>query len=405
MEPKLNSPARKSLEVIDKISVPDSFTLKIKLKYPFAPFLAAIEMGIVPKHLVEKEPAILQHHPVGSGPFKFVRWKADSYVELAANRGYWQTPPKLDGLMFKIMPEATTRILALEYGEVDFLMNLFPKSYLGRFRSNPRLKIKMRPGSNYVYLGLNMRNSYLKHRQVRQAIAHAIDVQSIIDNLLGGIHKPAKSLLNPSHWAYNPNLPDYDYDPHKAKQLLDEAGFPDPDGDGPAMRFRLNYKCTDKQLSRQKAQIIQQYLGEVGIGIDIQSYEWGTFFDDIQKGRFDMYSLTWVGIYEPDQYYLIFHSSSIGSGANRGGYVNPEIDQLLEQARRTLDRNKRKKLYWRVQEILAEDLPYISLWYETNIAVMDKHVFGFEILPAGEWRSFRKVYFKENLEVPSEQPH
>ncbi|GAB4379805.1 MAG: peptide-binding protein [Calditrichia bacterium] len=396
LDPQVQAPARKSYEVIDKIAPLDSFTVKFKLKYPFAPFLSNLEMGIVPRHVAQSNPTILQRHPLGSGPFQFVRWKTDAFIELAANPNYWQGKPSLDGLLIKILPEATTRILALEYGEIDFLMNEFPENYLPRFRNNPNLKIQMKSGSNYVYLGLNLRNSYLKHQKVRQALAHAIDVRSIIENLHEGIHQPARSLLNPLHWAYNPHLPEYEYSPEKARQLLDEAGFPDPDGEGPLLRFQLNYKCTDKQKSRQKAQIIQQYLQKVGIGIDIQSYEWGTFFDDIQNSRFDLYSLTWVGVYEPDLYYRIFHSDNIGIGANRGGYSNPTVDQLIEQAQRTLDLEKRRPLYWKIQEILADELPYISLWYETNIAVMNRRVHNFKVMPAAEWFPFRYVYIQPN---------
>lgn len=394
MDPELKAPSRTSFEVVDKISVSDSFTLKFKLKHPYAPFLSNMEMGIVPRHLAEANPKILQRKPLGSGPFRFVKWEQDAFIRLNANPDYWQGKPRIDGLIIKILPEATTRILALEKGEIDFLMNNFPESFIPRFRKNPRLKIRMKTGSNYVYLGLNLQNPYLKHKKVRKAIAHAIDVKRIINDLLGGIHTPARSLLNPRHWAYNPNLPAYDYQPEKARRLLDEAGFPDPDGDGPKVRFQLTYKCTDKQMSRQKAQIIQQYLKQVGIGLEIQSYEWGTFFDDIQHGRFDMYSLTWVGVYEPDLYYRIFHSESIGNGANRGGYHNPEVDRLIIKAQRTLDMEKRKQLYWKIQEILADELPYISLWYETNVAVMNKNLFGFQIYPAAEWLSFRRVYFQ-----------
>ncbi|MEJ2538308.1 MAG: ABC transporter substrate-binding protein, partial [Calditrichia bacterium] len=332
LDPQLRAPSRKSFEPIDKIQVLDSLTIKFKLKYPYAPFLANTQVGIVPRHIAQNKSNMLQRRPMGSGPFIFKKWKADSYVELSANTTYWKSPPKLDGVLVEILPEETTRILALENGEIDFLMNNFPESFLPRFRKNPDLKVEMKTGSNYVYLGLNLRNPFLKNRKVRQAIAHAIDVKGIINNLMGGIHVPAKSLLNPRHWAYNPNLPDYAFDPEMAKQLLDEAGYPDPDGDGPEVRFTLSYKCTDKQMSRQKAQLIQEYLKQVGIGIDIQSYEWGTFFEDVQSGRFDMYSLTWVGIYEPDIYYQIFHSDNIGIGANRGGYSNPRVDELIEKA-------------------------------------------------------------------------
>lgn len=398
LDPALKAPLRKSLEVIKAITVLDSFRVKFSLSHPHAPFLSNLEVGIVPAHLAGSDPEAFKQHPVGSGPFQFVRWDPDAQVVLKRNPRYWRGRPLLDGIQMKIIPEATTRVLALENGEVDFLMNNFPERYLPRLRANPRLKVLTHTGSNYVYIGLNLRNRYLKHLAVRQALAYAINVPEMIASLTAGLHTPATSLLYPGNWAHNPNLKPYPYDPERARALLDEAGFPDPDGDGPAMRFTLTYKCTDKLQSRQKAQVIQQYLARVGIGVKIQSYEWGTFFDDVQHGRFDLYSLTWVGVYEPDIYYRLFHSSSIGSGANRGGYRNPQVDRLLEQAQRTLNLAKRKALYWKVQEILHHDLPYISLWYETNVAVMDRRLTGFQLYPAGEWKSFWKVHFLQPAE-------
>jgi peptide/nickel transport system substrate-binding protein len=391
LDPELKAPSRKSFEIIEKITVIDSFKIKFKLKNSYAPFLVNAQVGIVPKHICEVSSNILQRKPLGSGPFKFVKWKPDLYIKLLANKEYWINPPNLDGLLINILPEETTRILAIENGEIDFMMNNFPEKFIPRFRKNKGLTVVEKTGSNYVYLGINLRNKYLKNNLVRKAIAHSIDIHGILKNLKGGIHKPAKSLLNPLHWAYNPNLKDYEFNPDLAKKLLDQAGFIDPDGGGIEKRFTLSYKCTDKQLSRQKAQLIQKYLGDVGIQIDIQSYEWGTFFDDIQNGRFDLYSLTWVGINEPDIYYQVFHTDNIGIGANRGGYSNPEIDFLIEKSQRTLDFEERKIIYWKIQEILREDLPYISLWYETNVAVLQKYIKGFRVLPAAEWISFKDV--------------
>ncbi len=393
LDPALKAPLRKSLEVIKAITVLDSFRIKFTLAHPHAPFLSNLEVGIVPRHLAEPHPEQFKQHPVGSGPFQFVRWEPDALVVLKRNPYYWRGRPGLSEIQMKIIPEATTRVLALENGEVDFLMNNFPERYLPRLRANPRLKVLTRTGSNYVYIGLNLRNPYLKKLAVRQALAYAINVPEMISSLTAGLHTRATSLLYPGNWAHNPNLQPYPYDPEKARALLNRAGYPDPDGDGPAVRFTLTYKCTDKLQSRQKAQVIQQYLGRVGIGVKIQSYEWGTFFDDVQHGRFDLYSLTWVGVYEPDIYYRLFHSSSIGTGANRGAYRNPVVDRLLEQAQQILELNKRKALYWKVQEILHRELPYISLWYETNVAVMDRRLAGFELYPAGEWKSFWKVHF------------
>ena len=393
LDPALNAPVRSTLEVIDKITVLDSFHVKFKLKQIHAPFLSDIQLGIVPAHIAKNNQIDLKKHPFGSGPFKFVRWKADAFIELEKNEDYWKQTPRINKIVMKILPESNTRVLALENSEIDFLMNDFPQDYLSRLRENPRLKANMKTGSNYTYLALNLRNEYLKHQKVRLAIAHAINVKEMINDLMGGIPSPAKSLLNPDHWAYDPKLESHPFNPELANWLLDLAGFPDPDRDGPRFRFTLIYKCTDKLQSRQKAQVIQQYLRKVGINVNIQSYEWGTFFDDVRNGRFDLYSLSYVGIYEPDFYFRLFHSESIEAGTNRVAYQNSKIDKLINASRRITDFAKRKELYYQIQQILNEDLPFISLWYEKNIAIMDKHLYGFRIYPAGEWKSFYQLYF------------
>lgn len=397
LDPALNSPFRSTLENIGKITVLDSFRIEFDLKEPHAPFLSDIEIGIVSERNAKEGKADLNKTPLGSGPFKFIKWDQNSVLEFAANENYWKGRPYLNKIILKVLPETTTRLLALENGEVDILIGVLSESYLPNLQKNKRLKIKMSEGSNYVYLGLNQENEYLKHRKVRQAIAHTLDIDGMIKSLLSGVHKRANSMLSEKNWAYNPNLKSYDYNPALARQLLDEAGYPDPDGNGPLPRFSLSYKCSSNLLSRQKAQVVQQSLAQVGIEVKVQSYEWGTFFDDIRNSRFDLFSLTTVGVYEPALYERFYHSRSIGVSKNRINYRNPEVDRLIELAEKILDREKRKEYYWKIQEIVQDDLPYISLWHETNIAVMDYRLQGFELYPAAEWRSFYKMRFEEPL--------
>lgn len=394
LDPALNAPLRASLENLRKIEVLDSFRVRFSLRAPDAPFLSDLVVGIVPRHLLLNGSVDLKQNPLGSGPFRFRQWDAHARIVLDANEAYWKGAPALRQVVIKILPDATTRALALQNKEVDLLVGNIAESSLPTFRADPRLKVQMSEGSNYVYLALNLENPYLGKRKVRQAIAHALDIDMIIQSLLSGVHQRAVSLLNPRNWAFNPHLKNYAYDPALARRLLDEAGFPDPDGDGPSPRFSLIYKCSSNLLSRQKAQIVQQSLQQVGIEVKVQSHEWGTFFDDIRQGRFDLFSLTMVGVYEPAIYRPFFHSASIGASRNRVNYRNPRVDALIEQAERTGDLDRRRQLYWKIQEIVQDDLPYISLWHEKNIAIMDRRLKGFELYPAGEWRSFYKMKFE-----------
>ncbi len=395
LDPALKAPLRSSLEIIKSITAPDSLHVKFTLKEPHAPFLAHLAVGITPRHLSETNQRDLSSQPMGSGPFVFKQWAPHSFIELEKNSDYWNGPPPMNKVIIKILPEENTRRMALQNGEVDLLIGNVSETSLPVFQSMERLKIMRSPGSNYVYLGLNLRNRYLGNPLVRQAIAHALDIEGIIKNLLAGVHTRALSVLNKNHWAYNPDLQPYIYDPSLAKKLLDEAGFRDPDGDGPRTRFTLGYKTSSNLQSRQKAQVIQEYLRAVGIDVQIQSYEWGTFFDDVRNGRFDMFSLTIVGVYDPAVYRTFFQSASIGAAKNRVGYQNPEVDRLIEIGEKHLNIDRRRHAYQRIEEILHRELPVISLWHETNIAIMDKRLKGFRLYPAAEWRSLSRVYWEE----------
>jgi peptide/nickel transport system substrate-binding protein len=240
-----------------------------------------------------------------------------------------------------------------------------------------------------------MRDPILSKVEVRRAIAHAIDRERIVRDLLRGHGEPADTMFGKGHWARAEGLPTYGHDPARARQLLDQAGYPDPDGDGPRPRFSLSFKTSTDAEANLRAQMIQQMLGEVGIKVDIQSSEFGTFLEDIQKGNFQMFSLSRNGIQDPDFYNVIFHSTSFPpEGQNRGYYRNARIDQLIAEGRSTFDRERRKQLYGEVQRIVQEDLPYVSLYHQVNVAVMDENLAGYTMYPAGFWLSIPQMHWQ-----------
>lgn len=380
--------------LIRSITLQDERTFVIRLKEIYAPFIGLLTVGIVPRHIAEISPDTLHHYPIGSGPFRFERWLQDQEIALSAFQQYFEGRPYLDRVRLKIIADENTAMLAMNSGELDVMMNNFNLANLKIFQDNPTLNVQYGKGSNFTYLAFNLQNRYLKKAAVRQAIAYAIDVESIITTLHGGIYPRATSLLPTFHWAYDSSLVPIPYDPARAKELLDQAGYRDPDGDGPRMRFTLVYKCTDKQSSRQKAQIFQSYLEKVGIGLKIEANEWGTFFQDIRNGMFDVYSLTQVGIYDPDIFYHFFFSMGPG---NRFSYRNREMDRLIILSNSTLDGFMRKKYVQQIQQILMHDLPILPLWHETNIAILNKRVQNFAIYPAAEFRSLKNVFLREDL--------
>jgi peptide/nickel transport system substrate-binding protein len=191
-------------------------------------------------------------------------------------------------------------------------------------------------------------------------------------------------------------------DPARARRLLDEAGFPDPDGDGPLPRLRLTYKTSQNEVRRRVATVIQEQLRQAGIAVEIQSLEWGTFFSDIKKGNFQIYSLTWVGISDPDIFHHAFHSrSGPPDGANRGGYSDAEVDRLTESARREPSREKRREMYRRVQRILARDLPVFPMWAGRNLLVRDRRLTGFRLTPDESYAPVRAMRIFPDPVAPS----
>lgn len=395
MDPALGSPLRSSYQMIESIDCPGPHTILFHLSEPYASLLINLDLGILPRPKGQGDGEQSPDGHIGSGPFQFVSWTQNHEIRLKANPGYFGGAPRLEEVRFRIVPDDTVRILELRKGTIHLLQNDIEPEVLRSLEKDPRFVFQKRQGTNYSYMGFNLKDPILSSLKVRQAIAHGIDRKAIIEHLLGGLAVPATGVLSPLNWSYEPAVEGYGYDPQKARRLLDEAGYKDPDGPGPAKRFTLNYKTSQNELRRRIGEAIQGLLGEVGIDVKMRSYEWGTFFADIRKGNFQIYTLTWVGITDPDIYYYIFHSKSIPpNGANRGHYLNPEMDRLIERGRVLMDREERKKVYGRIQKITARDLPYVSLWNEVNVVAMDRRVRGFVLRPDGDMLSLKDVWIE-----------
>ena len=394
LNPENQSPKRGGLEKLSKIEIIDKYTIKFVLKEIFGPFLSNLTLPIIPKKIAERVGKEFARHPIGTGPFKFNSFEIDYKVVLSKNKNYFEGLPRLNGVIFKIIPDETVRVLELEKGNIHFLQNAISPDILPRLQSNSQLKLMKRQGTNYSYIGFNLEDPILKNQKVREAIARGINRDSIIKHILKDLAAKASSMLSPFNWAYEPMVKIYDYDPQKAMKLLDQAGYPDPDGDGPIPRFTLTYKTSQNELRKLIGEVFQEQLRKIGVEIYIKSYEWGTFFSDIQTGNFQIYSLTWVGIADPDIFHYIFHTESFPpKGANRGRYSNIEIDRLIENGRKDNNIKARKIFYSQIQKKLAEDIPYVSLWFTMNIAVMRKEIYGFQLYPDESLRSIKDVYF------------
>jgi len=392
----INSPYLELFERISKLEILGPTRLKMELKEPYAPILVELNLGILPAETARKKTSLAAEELLGTGPYRIESWVPGTEIILERNESYSGPKPYFKRIKFRIIPEDITRLLSLEKGEIHIIQSPIPADELARLKLNPRLNVSERPGINYSYLGFNMQDPVLKNLKVREAIAHAINREQIINCLLKKTAVKADSLLSPQHWAFEPEVSRYEHNPDAAQSLLDQAGFPDPDGDGPLTRFKLSYKTSQNQSRIWIAEAIAAQLRKVGIDVEVRSLEWGTLYSDIQAGNFQIFTMTWVGVVEPDIYYTIFDSESLPPrGANRGRYSNAEIDRLVRAARITQDRAQRKMIYSKVQKILARDIPYLSLWYSEDIAVSDKRLLGFELGPGGEWTSLATARFQE----------
>jgi len=385
--PEKKSPGQGTLATIESIATPDEETVVFRLKEPFASFLNNLTFGIVPAHLGESEDFMTA--PVGSGPFRWGEWLVGEKIVLTANDSYWEGRPFLDRVLFRIIENETTRLLEAEKGRIDLLWNNIPPYAVEKIGGIPGLAVRTRPGITYQYLGFNLEDPILSRVDVRRAIAHAIDRDRIIGHLYNGLGRPATGLLSPEHWAFEKDVALYDYSVEKAKALLDEAGFP-PDGEG--NRFSLTFKTSTNRQANETADLLAEDLEAVGIKVARRSFEWGTFYADIKAGNFQLYSLRWVGVTDPDTYHYIFHSKSMPpAGANRGRYRNAALDGLLDASRRELDTNKRKAIFGQIQKVLAADCVYVSLWHPDDIYALDEKFEGFEPLPGGQYTSLKNV--------------
>jgi len=378
---------------VDHIEAPDAQTVIFKLKEPNGGIFDNFNLGIVP---IGADADTYKTKPVSFGPYRVVSYKTDERVELRANKYWIGGPPMIQHITVRIIPDSLTRVQELQRGTVNFEVNQISFESIAQFEKDGKHQVAKKPGSVWQYVAFNLKKPILSKVEVRRAIAHAIDRQRIVQDLQRGYGVVTDTMFAQGHWARAENLPSYSYDPNRAKQLLDQAGYKDPDGDGPQPRFELNFKTSVDVEANLRAQAIQQMLAQVGIKVNILSSEFGTFFEDIGKGNFDMYSLSRNGIADPDFFYIIFHSKNVPpEGQNRGYYSNPRVDELIMQGRSTFDRTRRKQIYAQIQRIVQEDLPYVSLYHQINVAVMDNNLQGYVMYPAGFWLGIPRMSFKQ----------
>jgi len=377
------SPKAATYASVESVEARDARTVVFHLQRPDNFLLTNLStgaFGIVP----EGSGREFWRNPVGTGPFRFVSQQIDQEVLIARNQLSWAATPKIERVRFRVVPDAITESLEMEKGSADVAVNSLPMDSLAALATRPNLAVEDAPGTQVQYLGFNLRDPLLKDARVRQAIACAIDRPLIIQTLLRGHAQPAESLLPRSHWAFTDDVARYPYDPARAARLLDEAGHPaGPNG----IRFHLTMKTGNVEDVRLLAAVLQQQLARVGIALDLRSYEFATFYSDVTRGAFQMYSLRWIGGNEqPEIFNYAFSAANFSPhGANRSHYSNPRLDALLDDAAQSADSARRRADYVEAQQTLARDLPAINLWYRDTVVVHNRRLTHIVPTPSGSF--------------------
>ena len=352
LDRSLGSPHAGALAVIGRIEVIDATTMDFELTRPDPGFPARLTIGIAPAERLAG--GGLTRQPLGSGVFRFATWRDDGGLVLERRR---------DGQQFALVPvpDPTMRVLKLLRGEAQLLQNDLPAELYRFLEQEPDIDVAQRPGTTFAYIGFNLADPVTGRDEVRQAIAHAIDRDAVIRHLFGGRARSAESVLPPTHWA-GANLGARQYDPERARELLLGAGY------GPDRPLTISYKTSTDPFRLRLAHVFQSQLADVGIHLQIASYDWGTFFGDIKAGRFQMYSLAWVGINSPDILRYAFHSDSLPpAGANRGRLVDAQLDKLIELGQ-LADTGDAVALFRAAQVRIHDSQVYVPLWYEHNVS-------------------------------------
>ncbi len=377
LDPAQASPHRATLEIIRDIAVLDDDTVDFHLRELDPLFPGRLVIGILPAAQIAAGRSF-NNHPLGSGPFAMADWPEPGRLQLRR---------RSDDRLFEFLQvrDPTVRILKLQRGELDMVQNDLPPEMIRYAAGRPELQVLQGKGSNFTYLGFNMQDPATGQHTVRQAIAYALDREAIIRYVLGGAARPASALLTPDHWAGNPAIPQYPHDPARARALLQAAGYAPGD-------LHIVYKTSNDPFRIRLATIIQQQLADVGIAVDLRSYDWGTFYGDIKSGRFQMYSLSWVGIKMPDIFRYAFYSDAVPpAGANRGHYASKVADRLIDAAQSVTEPAQQADYYRQLQRYLWDDLPYVPLWYEDHVFVARRVIAGYAVARDGNYDGLAQV--------------
>ncbi len=392
---------------IEGIEIIDEYTIKITTEEPYAPFLASLFIGVLPEHILgEISPAEWAKHdtnraPIGTGPFKFKEWETGQYIELEANDEYFKGEPKLDGLIYRF-GDVNTMLAAFMNNEVDIAP--IPVAEVESVSSLDFAEIKLQSMLSVYYIGFNLRNEFFDELEVRQALAYGMNKDLIVQSVLGEYGKVEHDAFPSNHWSHSPNITEYNYNPEKAEELLQDAGFEkNNDGyyerDGKVLGFTLEVP-TGKQERERTAVLLKQDWEEIGVKVELQQLDFPTLVTkllpqtkdgkqrEVEAEDFDAYILGFGVEADPDEYRPYFHSAFMPpNGYNFCGYSDPEMDEMLNEQYKEVDQEARQEIFWEIGERLSEEQPWIPIYSQYSLFVANDKVKDFA-------PDFRGVTFK-----------
>jgi len=394
LNPDMNAPYRSLYEPIKNIEIVDQYTIKFELEEPYAPMLAYMDLGIVPKDAGEE----MASAPIGTGPYQMDNWSRNDSIQFSANNDYWNGSPQTENVIYYIIPDNTTRASALEAGDIDLIHSPLSPLDINRLRGYDQFVVNETTGLGFTYLNFNWESDLISELEVRKAIAHSVDKEAIAEGIYDGMDSPGVSPLIPPFWAYDEDLTGYPFDLDEARKILDEAGWSDVDGDGTRIRDGERLEITLSTHSEdpnriQAVEYLQQFLSLIGIDASIEINEWPTFQSDLIEGNHDVALLGWLNLVEPDRaMYNQFHSEG---GSNYGNINLPELDELLEKGRTTLEQEERTRIYQEAAQIVVDKLAYDVILYQGYYAIYPDTLENFEIHPAQDLKTLYKVTIRE----------
>ncbi len=368
---------------IKEITTPDDYTVEFHLHEPNAPMLYYMSIGIMPKHIGEEHgEEWMEENAVGIGPYQLVEWVMEERIVIEAFDDCFWGRPAIDSITYRMIPEMATRVIELEAGSVHVIDWVAPEE-VERLKDHAEIRLDISPGSGMNYLFANVEKPPLDDLRVRKALAYLFDQEKMVEHILRGQGDYIYGPIIPSSWAYHPDLPKYEFDVERAKELLAEAGYED------GLTLELTFFW---EPFREMAEILQYDFAQAGVNLEVKQVNSALWYELSEAGDIELGIQGWRGQTDPDRgVYRQFHSDNRQpAGPNWARYSNPEVDELLDKARAVTDVEERKALYWEIQEIVAEELPWIG--YGGADYVLSAHNRSLQNFQYNGWFYFRQLY-------------